>query len=186
MGITGQCGSGKTTLLLGCSGLMPLERGRLTLFGKDTVSRKDFPAGRVAFMSQSPEDGFFAPTVAEEVALGHSRFGNGRPDGDAAREALARAGLDPDSFMDRSPFHLSQGEKRLASLASQLALPAELVLLDEPALFLDGRARKSLVKAIMGLIDSGATLAAASHDASFIESIATRTLAIQKGSLISR
>ena len=175
LGLLGPSGSGKTTLLLGCSGLAPLERGELRLFGEPVASRRDFPAGRIAFLFQSPEDGFFAPTVAEEVALGHRRFGDGRPYEEAARDALARVGLDPDSFMKRSPFHLSQGEKRLTALASQLILSAELVLLDEPALFLDGRARSLLLKALEDLISSGVTIAVASHDTSFIESIATRT-----------
>lgn len=176
LGLLGPSGSGKTTLLLGCSGLAPLERGQLKLFGEPVASRKDFPAGRIAFLFQSPEDGFFAPTVAEEVALGHRRFGDVRTDEEAVRDALARVGLDPDSFMKRSPFHLSQGEKRLVALASQLILPAELVLLDEPALFLDGRARDRLLEALDNLISRGVTIAVASHDTSFIESIATRTI----------
>ena len=175
LGLLGPSGSGKTTLLLGCSGLMPLERGRLTLFGENVVERRNFPAGRVAFLFQSSEEGFFAPTVAEEVALGHSRFGDGRSDEEAARDALARVGLDPDRFMSRSPFHLSQGEKRLVALASQLVLPAELILLDEPALFLDGRARACLLQAIYNLISRGVTIVVASHDALLIESLATRT-----------
>ncbi len=175
LGLLGPSGSGKTTLLLGCSGLKPLEQGRLTLFGERVASRRDFPAGRVAFLFQSPEEGFFAPTVAEEVTLGHRRFGDGRSESEAAREILASVGLDPDSFMNRSPFHLSQGEKRLVALASQLVLPAELILLDEPALFLDSRARSRLMKAIEDLIVSGVTIAIASHDTALIESLATRT-----------
>ncbi len=175
LGLTGPSGSGKTTLLLGCSGLVTVERGQLRLFGERVASKKDFPAGRIAFLFQSPEDGFFAPTVAEEVALGHRRFGDGRPDDEAARDALARVGLDPERFMSRSPFHLSQGEKRLVALASQLVLPAEFVLLDEPALFLDARARARLIQALEGLISSGVTIALASHDTPLIESLATRT-----------
>lgn len=183
LGLMGPSGSGKTALLLGCSGLLPLERGRLTLFGENVACRKDFPAGRIAFLFQSPEEGFFAPTVEGEIALGHRRFGDGRSDGEAAREILARVGLDPDSFMNRSPFHLSQGEKRLVALASQLVLPAELVLLDEPALFLDGRARSSLVRAVEDLIDRGVTIAVASHDTSLIESFASRTVTLADGSM---
>ena len=170
IGITGPSGSGKTTLLLGCAGLLPPLEGRLTLFGRSIRSRKDFPAGRVAFLFQSPEEGFFAPTVGEEVALANRRFGTGRTDEEAARDALGRVGLDPGIFMDRSPFHLSQGEKRLVALASQLSLPAELFLMDEPTLFLDGSARERLAAALDRISKGGATIAIASHDTSFVSS----------------
>jgi energy-coupling factor transporter ATP-binding protein EcfA2 len=174
LGVTGPSGSGKTTLLLGCSGLLPPRKGDVILFGESIRSRKDFPAGRIAFLFQSPEEGFFAPTVGEEVALANRRFGAGRSDGEVAREALERVGLDPDLFMERNPYHLSQGEKRLIALASQLALPARLFLMDEPTLFLDGMARARLAEALDRLAASGATIVIASHDTRFVQSRSER------------
>lgn len=185
LGVTGPSGSGKTTLLLGCSGLMPPREGSLTLFGKRIRSKKDFPAGRVALLFQSPEEGFFAPTVGEEVALANRRFGTGRTDEEAARDALERVGLDPDIFMSRSPFHLSQGEKRLVALASQLALPARLFLLDEPTLFLDGAARSRLVEALDRLVAAGVSLVIASHDTRFVGSRTERCITLANGSVRS-
>ena len=184
IGVTGPSGSGKTTLLLGCSGLLPPREGSLTLFGKRVRSKKDFPAGRVALLFQSPEEGFFAPTVGEEVALANRRFGTGRTDEESAREALERVGLDPDIFMKRSPFHLSQGEKRLVALASQLALPARLFLMDEPTLFLDGAARARLAGALDRLTVDGVSLVIASHDTSFIESRAERRITLAAGTCL--
>ena len=185
LGVTGPSGSGKTTLLLGCSGLMPPQEGSLTLFGERIRSKKDFPAGRVALLFQSPEEGFFAPTVGEEVALANMRFGTGRTDEEAARDALERVGLDPDIFMKRSPFHLSQGEKRLVALASQFALPARLFLLDEPTLFLDGAARTRLAGALDRLAADGVSLIIASHDTRFVESRAERLITLVNGSVSS-
>ena len=183
LGVIGPSGSGKTTLLVGCSGLMPPSEGSLTLFGERIRSKKDFPAGRVALLFQSPEEGFFAPTVEEEVALANRRFGTGSTDEEATREALERVGLDPDIFMKRSPFHLSQGEKRLVALASQLALPARLFLLDEPTLFLDGSARTRLAGALDRLTWDGVSLIIASHDTRFIESRAERNITLINGSI---
>jgi energy-coupling factor transporter ATP-binding protein EcfA2 len=184
LGVTGPSGSGKTTLLIGCSGLTPPRGGRLTLFGKRIRSKKDFPAGRVALLFQSPEEGFFAPTVGEEVALANRRFGTGQTGEEAAWDALEQVGLDPDIFMMRSPFHLSQGEKRLVALASQLMLPAGLFLLDEPTLFLDGAARARLAEALDRLSESGASLVIASHDARFVESRAERRIKLASGSIV--
>lgn len=186
LGITGPSGSGKTTLLLGCAGLLPPREGSLTLFGRRIRSRRDFPAGSVAFLFQSPEEGFFAPTVREEVALANRRFGGGRSDEETAREALERVGFDPDRFMERSPFHLSQGEKRLVALASQLALTARLFLLDEPTLFLDGSARLRLAESLDRLAESGASLVIASHDTRFVASRAGRRIGLAHGSIVDR
>ena len=186
LGVTGPSGSGKTTLLLGCAGLLPPREGSLTLFGRRIRSRRDFPAGSVALLFQSPEEGFFAATVEEEVALANRRFGGGRTDEETAREALGRAGLDPDRFMERNPFHLSQGEKRLVALASQLALPARLFLLDEPTLFLDGSARLRLAESLDRLTEGGASLVIASHDTRFVQSRAGRRVELANGSIIDR
>lgn len=181
LGITGSSGSGKTTLLLGCSGLFPPREGILHLFGERVRSRKDFPAGRIAVLFQSPEEGFFAPTVGEEVALGNRRFGAGPADDEAAREALGIVGLDPGIFMKRSPFHLSQGEKRLVALASQLAIPARIFLLDEPTIFLDGSARARLTAALEHLESEGVSLVVASHDTSFVTSLSGRNIELANG-----
>ncbi len=178
LGVTGPSGSGKTTLLLGCAGLLPPREGDMTLFGESIRSKKDFPAGRIALLFQSPEEGFFAPTVGEEVALANRRFGAGRTDEETARRALELVGLEPELFMERSPFHLSQGEKRLVALASQLALPARLFLLDEPTLFLDGAARARLEGALDRLAAGGATIVIASHDTRFIESCTERQVSL--------
>jgi energy-coupling factor transporter ATP-binding protein EcfA2 len=183
LGVTGPSGSGKTTLLLGCSGLAPPRKGSLTLFGERIRSRRDFPAGRVAFLFQSPEEGFFAPTVGEEISLANRNFGAGRPDEDVARDALERVGLDPDIFMNRSPFHLSQGEKRLVALAAQLALPAELFFLDEPTLFLDGRARKLFSQALDSVRTSLAAAIIGSHDLPFLSSAVDSIMELRKSGL---
>jgi len=184
LGVTGPSGSGKTTLLLGCSGLLPPREGGLTLFGERIRSRKDFPAGRVAFLFQSPEEGFFAPTVGEEVVLANRRFGTGGTDEEAARDALGRVGLDPDVFIMRSPFHLSQGEKRLVALASQLMLPAGLFLFDEPTLFLDGAARARLAGALDRLATGGVSLVIASHDTRFVQSRTKRCIKLASGCIV--
>jgi energy-coupling factor transporter ATP-binding protein EcfA2 len=122
--------------------------------------------------------------VGEEVALANRRFGTGQTGEEAAWDALEQVGLDPDIFMMRSPFHLSQGEKRLVALASQLMLPAGLFLLDEPTLFLDGAARARLAEALDRLSESGASLVIASHDARFVESRAERRIKLASGSIV--
>lgn len=183
VGVCGTSGSGKTTLLLACAGLMPPRRGDVTVLGARVRSRRDFPAGKVAFLFQSPEEGFVAPTVGEEVALARRSFARGAGGTEAVAEALACAGLSPASFLERNPFRLSQGEKRLVSLASMLVIDASLFCLDEPTIFLDGGARRRLISALERLSARGATIIIASHDASFLRECTDRIVTLENGRL---
>jgi energy-coupling factor transporter ATP-binding protein EcfA2 len=183
VGICGPSGSGKTTLLLACGGLLPPGRGTVMLLGAPVRSRHDFPAGRVAFIFQSPEEGFFAPTVREEVSLARRNLAGGEESGAAVSRALAEAGLSPEAFLARNPFRLSQGEKRLVALASVLVLEASLYLLDEPTIFLDGGARRRLRSALERLSARGATVVVASHDAAFLRGCTDRIVTLDHGRL---
>lgn len=186
VGICGPSGSGKTTLLLGSAGLLPPLRGEVALFGARVSSRRDFPAGKVAFLFQSPEEGFFAPTVREEVSLACRSLAGNNDKSDAAARSLMDAGLSPELFLDRNPFHLSQGEKRLVALASVLVLDARLFLLDEPTIFLDGAARRGLISALERLSARGAATVVASHDRAFLAECTDRIVTIENGRLPER
>ena len=177
VGIAGPSGSGKTTLLLACAGLIPPRAGEATVLGARIRSRRDAPVGRCAVLFQAPEEGFFAPTVLEEVALAHRSFRGEEGAAGAAAAALESVGLPPATFGGRSPFRLSQGEKRLVALASILVLRPELLLLDEPTIFLDGAARARLLGAVGRLRAEGSTLVVSSHDRRFLASIGARVVA---------
>jgi energy-coupling factor transport system ATP-binding protein len=184
IGVCGPSGSGKTTLLLACAGLLPPRSGVVSLFGRRAVSKRDFPAGRAAFLFQSPEEGFFAPTVREETGLAHRRLAGAGGEAAAVSRALRDVGLDPAEFLERSPFRLSQGEKRLVALASVLVIGAELYLLDEPTIFLDGAARRRFGAALDRLSARGAAIVVASHDESFLGGSADRIVRLEKGRIV--
>lgn len=181
VGITGPSGSGKTTLLSACAGLLPPRSGSVEILGRKSVSTKDFQAGKVAFLFQTPEEGFFATSVEEEVALGYRAFGEGKDISRSAEDALGSVGLDYGEFRFRNPSTLSQGEKRLVALASLLVIPAKICLLDEPSLFLDGEARRNLVLVIKSLRDKGMTLIVASHDTELIAALTDRAVTLGSG-----
>jgi len=183
VGVRGPSGSGKTTLLLACAGLLPPRSGTASLFGRRVASKRDFPAGRAAFLFQSPEEGFFAPTVREEVALAYRSLVGGAGETEAVSRALSDAGLSPETFLGRNTFRLSQGEKRLVALASVLVFEAELFCFDEPTIFLDGAARRRLRAALDRLSAHGATIVVASHDADFLGGCADRIVDLEKGKI---
>jgi energy-coupling factor transporter ATP-binding protein EcfA2 len=184
VGICGPSGSGKTTFLLGCAGLLPPRKGTVTIFGRRISSKRDFPAGRIGYLFQTPEEGFFAATIREELALAHKILVKGTGEEAALVRALGDVGLEPDIFLGRNPFHLSQGEKRLVALASVLVLDADVFMLDEPTIFLDGASRRRLSAALERIESRGASCIIASHDGPFLEAFAGRVATLERGRLM--
>jgi cobalt/nickel transport system ATP-binding protein len=80
------------------------------------------------------------------------------------------------------PLHLAGGEKRRAALAGVLAMRPEVLLLDEPSMFLDPRGRRELI-ALLGRL--GGTRIIAAHDLDLILDTCTRVLVIDGGRLVA-
>src|SRR5262249_54801876 len=96
------------------------------------------------------------------------------------RQALDRVGLA--GFEERVPYHLSGGEKRRAALAGVLAMCPEILLLDEPSIFLDARGRRELMRLLREL---AGTQVLASHDLDLILELCPRVLMLDAGRLVA-
>src|SRR6185312_8430650 len=95
-------------------------------------------------------------------------------------EALGRVGMAGQE--GRVPFHLSGGEKRRVALAGVLAMRPEVLLLDEPSMFLDPRGRRELIGLLNGL---GGTKLIASHDLEMILATCRRVLVLDGGKVVA-
>ena len=95
-------------------------------------------------------------------------------------EALERVGLA--GLGARVPHHLSGGEKRRAALAGVLAMRPDILLLDEPSMFLDPRGRRELM-ALLQVI--GGTQLIAAHDLDMILDLCGRVLLLDRGQLVA-
>src|SRR5207302_1771065 len=136
-----------TTLFLCLAGVLPARKGAVCLAGldpADRAQRRALPA-KVGIVFQNSDDQLFNATVFEDVAFGPLNLG--LPADEVRRrvgEALALVGLK--GLEERMPFHLSGGEKRRAALAGVLAMRPEILLLDEPSIFLDPRGRREFIR----------------------------------------
>jgi cobalt/nickel transport system ATP-binding protein len=183
IGLVGPNGAGKTTLFLCLAGVLPVPRGQARLAGLDPgdpQQRRRLPV-HVGIVFQNSDDQLFSATVGDDVAFGPLNCGlpaaevRGR-----VTEALQRVGLV--GFEARVPFHLSGGEKRRAALAGVLAMRPEVLLLDEPSIFLDPRGRRELI-GLLGQL--GGTRVIASHDLEMILDTCRRVLILDAGHLVA-
>src|SRR5437763_2566272 len=183
VGLVGPNGAGKTTLFLCLAGVLPAPAGAVRVAGLDPAKpaeRRQLPA-RLGVVFQHSDDQLFNATVFDDVAFGPLNLG--LPPDEVRRrvaEALDRVGLS--GLEQRVPFHLSGGEKRRATLAGVLAMRPEVLLLDEPSIFLDPRGRRELLTLLRGL--PGAKVVAA-HDLDFIRALCTRVLVLDGGRLVA-
>jgi cobalt/nickel transport system ATP-binding protein len=183
IGLVGPNGAGKTTLFLCLAGVLRVAPGHVRLMGLDAgvaAERRALPT-RVGIVFQNSDDQLFSATVADDVAFGPLNFG--LPADEVRRrvaEALARVGLAGSER--RVPLHLSGGEKRRAALAGVLAMRPEVLLLDEPSIFLDPRGRRGLIQLLR---EVGGTQIIAAHDLDFILDTCRRVLLLDGGRLIA-
>ena len=183
VGLVGPNGAGKTTLFLCLAGVLNGQANALLVAGLDPrqpAERKRLPA-HVGIIFQNSDDQLFSSTVSDDVAFGPLNLGLAA---DEVRrrvtDALAHVGLA--GFEERVPFHLSGGEKRRAAIAGVLAMQPEILLLDEPSMFLDPRGRRELIHLLNELT---ITKIIASHDLDMILDTCQRVVVLDQGRLVT-
>ena len=183
VGLVGPNGAGKTTLFLCLAGVLNGQANALLVAGLDPrqpAERKRLPA-HVGIIFQNSDDQLFSSTVSDDVAFGPLTLGLAA---DEVRrrvtDALAHVGLA--GFEERVPFHLSGGEKRRAAIAGVLAMQPEILLLDEPSMFLDPRGRRELIHLLNELT---ITKIIASHDLDMILDTCQRVVVLDQGRLVT-
>lgn len=183
VGIIGPNGAGKTTLLLCLAGVLPVLPGCVLVAQLDPAipdDRSRLPQ-RLGIVFQNSDDQLIHPTVEEDVAFGPLNLG--WPEAEVRRsvaEAIRLVGLQGSE--QRTPWQLSGGEKRRAALAGVLAMRPDILLLDEPSMFLDPRARKEMISL---LNDLPATKIIAGHDLDLVLQTCRRTLLLDGGRIIA-
>ena len=179
--LAGANGAGKSTLILASVGVLPSAgtvRSAGILLEKKNLAELRRKTG---VLFQNPDDQLFSATIYDDVAFAPRSAGLSAKETDArVNAALALLGIE--YLKDRTPLRLSGGEKRLAALASVIAMEPSVLLFDEPTAFLDPRARRELIKILNGLPQ---TKLIATHDLAFAEAVSTRAIVLKKGTLFA-
>jgi len=185
VGLVGPNGSGKSTLLLHLNGILPEEypkTANVIICGKQLSKESANEIRRnVGLLFQDPDDQLFCPTVFEDVAFGPQQFGLSE---EQVRNAVAKA-LEQTALLgseNRSPHHLSSGEKRRVCLAGVLACEPRVLALDEPTSNLDPRGKRSLIKTLKSI---PATKIIATHDLEMVVELCSRTIVLDQGTVIA-
>jgi cobalt/nickel transport system ATP-binding protein len=180
--LLGPNGSGKTTLALHLNGIHTPDEGVVRIGGL-VVEEANLAEirRRVGLVFQDADDQLFMPTVVEDVAFGPANLGL-RGDELRARVAEALAAVRADDLADRTPHHLSGGERRRVALATVLAMRPDVLVLDEATSGLDPAGHRELVTVLRSL---PMTQVVITHDLPFALELCARAVIVDGGRVVA-
>ena len=188
LGIIGPNGSGKSTLIRLLSGVLTPFAGEVRLWGRplSSYSRRDVAKAMAVVPQETLIE--FPYSVTEVVLMGRSpHFGGfafeGDRDVEAARAAMRRTSTE--HLARRSIHELSGGERQRVILARALAQEASILLLDEPAAFLDIRHEVEIYDLIHDLQQEGKSIVTVLHDLNLAALYCDRLALMRAGRLVS-
>lgn len=180
--IIGRNGSGKTTLLKHFNGLLRPTAGEVIFQGEKIGAKAPSEmATHVGLSFQNPNDQFFKYRVRDEILVGPKMLGK-------IQEEWLKEIWDVFDFhelLDRSPYRLSEGEKKRVALASIISMRPQLLVLDEPTSGQDGRFREALANLLAELQGRGFTILIATHDLDFAQATTDRWIILHEGKVVA-
>lgn len=180
--LLGTNGAGKSTLLKAVSGLIPVDRGRITFAGDDITdwSTQDRVAAGLVQLSGGHAV-FPSLTVADNLRIGAFLFLD-----DAAR--LARRtdevlDLFPEvaERLDQRAGSMSGGEQQMVALAKALLPEPRLLIIDELSLGLAPVVVQRLLGVVQSLHDAGTSVLVVEQSLNVASAFADRAVFLERG-----
>ena len=193
--ILGSNGAGKSTLFNAIAGTFPVDRGTITLDGKNITSLPDYKRSKfIGRMFQDPLKGT-APTmtIEENLALAYMRASSGtnpfsvisKADRSEFRQRLSQLGLGLEDRMGSPVGLLSGGQRQALTLLMATMVTPKLLLLDEHTAALDpATADKVLALTRQIVADHGITCLMITHNIPSALSLGNRTIMMKDGSIV--
>jgi len=179
--LIGPNGAGKSTLLLHLNGILH-SNGVVKVFGKPVNDKNlRWVRSKVGLVFQNPDDQLFSPTLFEDVAFGPTNMGYSEAEvGESVTKALNW--VEMAGYEQRSPHHLSVGEKKRTAIATVLSMTPEILVIDEPTSNLDPRSKWSLIGLLKRL---PMTKIVASHDLELVQALCQRVIVLDHGQVVA-
>lgn len=183
VGIVGPNGGGKSTLMLTILGILKPRTGSVKIYDLAPMSRQTL--GKVGWVPQAatnlPQN--LQITVKEFIQLGtlnpKSLFQLSNKEREKVQKIIETIGLD--EYANTRMANLSGGQKQRAAIGKALASDADLLLMDEPMVGVDGESRNSIMRLLDGLChNQSKTIVMISHDLASIKRTVHRMVYLEQ------
>ena len=181
VGLIGANGAGKSTIMKLMLGLIS-GTGEINVDGLPMNKQNLAEIRRkIGFVLQDSDNQMFMPTVYEDMIFGPRNYGLSKEETEKRVDSvLAQLGLQ--SLKHRHNHKISGGEKRMAAIATILAMEPEMILMDEPSTALDPVNRRTVINTINRLPQ---TKLIASHDLDMILDTCQRGILLSRGAIVA-
>ena len=180
--ILGQNGSGKTTFVKHLNGLHKPTSGDVRYMGNSILKKTVAQISRnIILVFQHPEHMLFEETVERELTF-CARMQDVEFTPEQITEVLSHYHLEKER--ETFPLNLSMGQKHMLTILSVLFSSADVILLDEPTLGMDGFLIKDLEHMIASLREQGKTVIMISHEIPLVFRTVDYSVILNKGQKI--
>jgi branched-chain amino acid transport system ATP-binding protein len=194
VGLIGPNGAGKTTLIDAITGFVR-HRGTVSIDGRDVTGSKPHVRALCGLARTWQATELFDDLTVREnltVAARHPTtletikelFSSQVRQVDAVDEALEWLSLG--EFADTLPTELTQGQRKMVSVARALSARPKLLLLDEPAAGLDAHESVALGHRLRDVVNRGIPMLLVDHDMGLVLRICDQLVVVESGRVIGR
>lgn len=164
--IVGCSGAGKTTLMNILSGYNKPSTGKIYIDGLDLQKEEKYFKGKIAYV---PQQEILDQTLTLQKSLEYSLELRVKNISKQKKKKIINhilEILELTSIKDSLIKNLSGGEKKRASIATEMLSDPNLFLLDEPTSGLDANIEKKIMKKLREIADTGKTIIITAHTVS--------------------
>ena len=184
--IIGQTGSGKSTLIQHINALLLPTSGEIKI-DDYIISQNNKPQNlkslrkKSGLVFQFPEYQLFEETIERDIMFGPMNFGiDENRAKEIAKKSLEMVGLDQ-TYLEKSPFDLSGGQKRRVAIAGILAMDPDILVLDEPTAGLDPSGIKEMMDLFKSIHQLGKTVILVTHDMNHVLEYCNEVIVMNEG-----
>lgn len=182
----GENGSGKSTLFFLMNAVLKASSGNIYCGGEKLTYKKEslnFIRKNVGVVFQDPEVQIFAPFVFQEVGFGPKNLGySGRELEEIVDRNLKAVNIY--HLKDKLCHNLSYGQKKRLSIASIFAMEPQVVVLDEPLVWLDTKNRNKVLGILEEQVEKQKTVVVSTHDVNFAYEFADYIFVLKDGEIV--
>lgn len=191
--IIGETGSGKSTLIQHINGLLIPMHGEVVVndfvikANKKKIRNVKEIRQQIGLVFQFPEYQLFEETIEKDIMFGPINFGETKENAKKlASKYIKEVGLS-ETYLQRSPFDLSGGQKRRVAIAGILALQGHTLILDEPTAGLDPDGEKELLKLFLTLNKkNNKTIILVTHNMNHVLEVADEVVVLHNTKILTK